>query len=530
MMKLNFLTVLFFSLTIISCEKSNQTSHENNQTQRKTASLDLFEVSRDILVQLDNPEVFNLETCSPFLRNIYEIGLELDPRTLNLEKTKEDWLKIYENLWAVRLKLKSKLNEFTEGAQKTAQDPKIKSCASSIRNSLRLSRYVEDYLAEYYGGELQDLDQSQDFKPVIPVPFNSTAPWTLRNPERQNITLKSGDLIISRGNAYTSAAISRIVEVDSQFSHMAMIYIPEGPAKEYTLAEAMQRKDVLVLEAHIEVGSTIRPFNEYAMDGNARNILFRYKKGGAVPHMAAKATYEYLEKYRDQARSKILPPLRRDRSDVNYAVPYDFKMDLADSGEVFCTEVGYIGYKSQGVLIPTYMSDINPQLDLVRRLGIKGDRIFAPGDMELEPQFELIAEFRNLRKLKGIRMKDMALASFLDWMDKGYKIYPKASASVEALSGWLLRQLDLNVKNVRKRLPKNMNVKALNTVLTLDSVNGYLESHLIKSEVEFKRKHRGLMVTYPYGLEILNDLRVEDKKAFVEGRKAPIHKEFRPHE
>ncbi len=522
------LTLFIFVFFLTSCEQGEHQACKNESAARQTASLDLYKVTEDLLLQLDDSEVFNLNNCPSFLQNIYVSGLELDPRTLNLEKTKEDWRKTYENLWLIRLKLKSKLNDFIEISKKSAQDPAVKACSSAMRNSLRLSRYVEDYLAEYYGEEKQDLDQPQNFKPVIPVPFDSEAPWTLRSPEKQTITLKSGDLIISRGNAYTSAAISRIVEVDSQFSHMAMIYIPDGPSKEYTLAEAMKRKDILVLEAHIEVGSTIRTFSEYAMDGNARNILFRYKKGGAIPHRAAKAAFDFLEKSRDQARNKILPGLRRDRSDVNYAVPYDFKMDLADSKEVFCTEVGFIGYKAEGVSIPTFMSDINPKLDLVQRLGIKGNQIFAPGDMELEPQFELIAEFRNLRKLKGIRMKDMALTSFLKWMDEGYVIHPKPSASVESLSAWLLRQLDINVKNVRKRLPKNMNVKALNTVLTLDSVNGYLESHLIRSEAAFKEKNRGLLITYPYGLEILNELRIEDKKVYVEGQKAPLHREFRP--
>ncbi|MFN8845721.1 MAG: hypothetical protein ACK5W9_02600 [Bdellovibrionales bacterium] len=521
-------TVMFLSLFLISCEKADQKLSDKITTTRNTASLDLYKITGELLSQLNDSEVFNLGTCPAFLQNIYVSGLELDPRTLNLEKTKEDWSKTYENLWLIRLKLKDKLNEFIEVSKKSVNDPAVKACASSIRNSLRLSRYVEDYLAEYYGGEKQDADQNSDFKPVLPVPFDSPAPWTLRNPDSQSITLKSGDLIISRGNAYTSAAISRIVEVDSQFSHMAMIYIPGGPTKEYTLAEAMKRTDILVLEAHIEVGSTIRTFNEYASDGNARNVLFRYKKGGAVPHRAAKSAYDFLEKSRDQARSKTPVGFRRERSDVNYAVPYDFKMDLRDTKEVFCTEVGYIGYKNEGVLIPTFMSDINPKLDLVQRLGIKGNQIFAPGDMELEPQFEIIAEFRNLRKLKGVRMKDMTLSSFLKWMDEGYKIHPKATASAEALSAWLLRQLDINVKNVRKRLPKNMNVKALNTVLVLDSVNSYLESHLVKSEIEFKEKNRGLLITYPYGIELLNDLRVQDKKAYVEGQKAPLHREFRP--
>lgn len=506
----------------VSCEKKMSQNDETIPA-RELASVDLLQVSKNLSHQLGLNEVFNLQTCPHFLNEIYDAGLQLDPRTLNIQKTQEDWKEIYQNLWLIRFQLKSKIAEFYR-ASGNAENPELKSCTSAARNALRLSRYVEDYLAEFFGGEPQDFDQKKDFKPVIPTPFENQLPWTVKSPRHSSITLRSGDLIISRGNAYSSAAISRIVEVDSQFSHMAVIYVPKGSSKEYTLAEAMQGNDVLVLEAHIEVGSTIRPFREYAKDGNARNLLFRYTDS-ALAHAAAKSTHDFLEKRRTQLH-RAAGLLRGHRSDVNYAVPYDFKMDLSNSNEVFCTEVGYYGYKKQGVSLPTFMSDINPKLDLVKRLGIVGTQIFAPGDMELEPQFELIAEFRNLRKLKGLRMKDMALTSFLAWMSEGYEIEPLPTKMAKSMTAWLLRQLDF--KFVKKDLPKNMNIKILNTIFTLDNVNGYLESQLVASEKKFKEKNRGLLITYTYGLEVLEALRKKDRQAFLDGKSAPIHQEFRP--
>jgi hypothetical protein len=512
-------------LVLGACEKKQEAATTpTQQLRRDLASMDLLSITRTILKDLDSSQTFNLQTCPGFLSDIYKVAIELDPTIFNLNQVKKEWKDINQNLWLIRLKMNEQMKAFyTQVADK--KDPQLKACTDSMRNAFRLSRYIEDYLGEMLSGEAQDFDQPEDFKPVIPTPFEKSAPWTMISPKRDKITLRSGDLIISRGNAYTSAAISRIVEVDSQFSHMAMIYVPDGPAKEYTIEEAFNGSKVLVLEAHIEIGSTIRSFKDYALDGNARNLLFRYDNP-AVAHVAAKKTFDFLEDYRKKAHRRA-GPLRFDLQDVNYSVPYDFAMDLKKSDQMFCTEIGYYGFNIEGVKIPTFMSDINPNLDLVKRLGIAGRQIFTPGDMELEPQFEMIAEFRNFRKLKGVRMKDMALASFLKWMSSdGYLIFPSPMSTVESVTGWLSRQLDL--KFVKKRLPKNMNLKILNTVMTLDNVNEVLEKELVRMDREHKTANRGLLMTFPQGLKNLEEIRKADREKYMKGQKPLFHWEYRP--
>lgn len=493
-----------------------------------SSPLDLLKETERILVDLDSEQTFSIHSCPAYLSNIYLSALDLDPKRFQQDQIKKDWTKVYQQLWLTRVKLHERIQDFTkqtiqQNPTAYSQDKTLLRCVDNARSAFRLARYVEDYLAEYLGNQPHDFDLPEGQKPEIPTPFENSEPWTVINPLFKQVTLKSGDLIISRGNAYSSAAIARIVEIDSQFSHLAMIYFPSGSQKEVTIQEALKSKDVLVLEAHIEIGSTVRSFADYAKDGNARNLLFRFSDA-AMAHQAAKKSHDYLQDFRKkahQADRRRLP-----ESDVNYSVPYDFKMILSQANEVFCTEVGYYGFNQVGIQIPTFLSQINPRLDLVKRLGIEGTQIFAPGDMELDHRFQMVAEFRNLKKLKGIRMKDMALTSLLTWMDAGYVFAPIPPSVIRSTIAWISRQLDF--KFVKKQLPKNMNTKVLNTIFTLDNVASRLEAELVEKDKAYKAANQGLLMTFSTGLKHLENIRLQDQQIYLNGRKSLFHREFRP--
>ncbi len=524
--------VLLLTALLISCTPSTQKTQSTDLRKPNgvnSSNLDLLKETDRILVDLDSEQTFSINSCPAYLSNIYLTALDLDPKRFHQDQIKSDWMKVYQQLWLIRVKLHKKLQDFTKQTLQQnptayTQDKALLRCVDNARNAFRLARYIEDYLAEYLGSQPQDFDLPEGQKPEIPIPFeNPESPWTVINPLFKQVTLKSGDLIISRGNAYSSAAIARIVEIDSQFSHLAMIYFPSGSQKEITIQEALKSKDVLVLEAHIEIGSTVRSFADYAKDGNARNLLFRFPDA-AVAHQAAKKSHEYLENFRKKAHQA--DRRRFPESDVNYSVPYDFKMILSKANEVFCTEVGYYGFNEVGIQIPTFQSQINPKLDLVKRLGIEGSQIFAPGDMELDHRFQMVAEFRNLKKLKGLRMKDMALTSLLTWMDAGYVFAPIPPSVFRSTIAWISRQLDF--KFVKNQLPKNMNTKVLNTIFTLDNVASRLEAKLVEKDKAFKAANQGLLMTFSNGLKHLESIRQQDRQIYIDGRKPLFHWEFRP--
>src|SRR5690606_40469455 len=87
-----------------------------------------------------------------------------------------------------------------------------------------------------------------------------------------NIPFRSGDLILMRGSAHNSAAIARIGDVDTQFSHIAIVYVdPDG--KHW------------IVEALIEDGSVVKPLESVLDHGLGRAVLYRHRD----PDLAARA-------------------------------------------------------------------------------------------------------------------------------------------------------------------------------------------------------------------------------------------------
>src|SRR5690606_16262023 len=126
--------------------------------------------------------------------------------------------------------------------------------------------------------------------------------------------LRSGDVILSRGKAYTSAAISNLGEFDTQFSHLSFVYQDEE-GKFWTI------------ESHIEVGAFVRDLEDHIDDKNARTVVFRYQDP-ELAHQAAKAAFEKVK------------TAFYTRGPINY----DFGFDKQDSSELFCSEVVSHGF------------------------------------------------------------------------------------------------------------------------------------------------------------------------------------------
>ncbi|MCK9911175.1 hypothetical protein MXD81_18640, partial [Microbacteriaceae bacterium K1510] len=98
---------------------------------------------------------------------------------------------------------------------------------------------------------------------------------TLVNPAYDtghDIDFRSGDLLLMRGMHHNSAAIARIGDVDSQFSHLAIIHT-DADGKHW------------VVEALIEAGAVINPLSDTLQHGLGRCVLFRHRD----PQLAARA-------------------------------------------------------------------------------------------------------------------------------------------------------------------------------------------------------------------------------------------------
>jgi hypothetical protein len=188
------------------------------------------------------------------------------------------------------------------------------SCLINAQDVFKALRYVEDYLIELRMDKVGDT-------PAEYVNMLGDFPYFLINPKfshdfKSYQDLKSGDVILSRGNAYSSAAIARIAQSDYQFSHLSFVF--QDP----------QSRDLFTSEAHIEIGSVVAPIKDHLEEKNVRSVVFRYRDED-ISARASKAIYELVKKHQESGKN----------------IEYDFSMNYKDDSKFFCSEIVSQGFK-----------------------------------------------------------------------------------------------------------------------------------------------------------------------------------------
>ncbi len=278
---------------------------------------------------------------------------------------------------------------------------------------------------------------------------------TLVNPQAQSFSeLRSGDVLLSRGNANVSALIARMADEDTQFSHIAMVYIDPDTQKAYTI------------ESHIEHGSIILPLEDWLKDGKLRTAIFR-QRNRRLAEVAAIAMYNRVKTEMDRSAP----------------IKYDFAFEMNDHERLFCSEVVREGYEeaSNGqVMVPAYPSRFTMKnRDLFDRMGIRTQESFLPEDIEVDPRFEMVAEWRNFATLSSAVRKDAILTAVYAWMEnRGYHFDPGAWYTVEARIGKLLRQFGF----YKDKMPTYMEQEAIELSIMIDDLVSEIEKKIATKE------------------------------------------------
>jgi hypothetical protein len=360
----------------------------------------------------------------------------LDPHRFDLEEIKSSASDAVELLFDARLMIHDDLSDLhREGSL-------VPECVRVARRVIRHLRGVEDYI-----GSLASMHGSS------PLPSNPLAPdflpdVTLVNSDvRERVRLQSGDILLSRGNANVSALIARMADEDTQFSHIAMVYVDPGT------------KDAFTIEAHIEVGAKIFPIGEWLKDGKVRTVLFR-QKDPIRAAVAARYLFERVKTAQDAGR-----PVR-----------YDFPFEMDDHRELFCSEVVRQGYEfaSAGTfMVPAFPSKFTMKnRDLLERLGISVEESFLPEDIEMDPRFQLIAEWRDFSRIGDAVRKDAIMDAIYHLMEEdGYRFHPAGNHRVKARLAKVLRNLGF----MKERMPTYMRVKAIEVNLMIEDLMQELE-------------------------------------------------------
>ncbi len=216
--------------------------------------------------------------------------------------------------------------------------------------------------------------------------------------KRNEVVLHSGDILISRGGAPTSALIARGNDYPGNFSHIALLYVDEITGTPS------------VIEAHIELGVVISSLEEYIKDVKLRVMVLRVRSDHPllimdpfIPHRVAKMAY-------DEAGEQH--------------IPYDFEMDYNDPSKRFCSEVASHAYASYGVTIWNIITTMSSP-GVVNWLGDFGVRYFttqAPADLEYDPQLVVVAEWRDMDALWDDHVDNAIIEVMLEGADKGDRI------------------------------------------------------------------------------------------------------------
>jgi hypothetical protein len=207
------------------------------------------------------------------------------------------------------------------------------------------------------------------------------------------VKVHSGDILVSRGGAPTSALIARGNDYPGNFSHIALVHIDE------------KTKVISIIESHIERGVTVSSLEEYLNDKKLRIMVLRLRSDltsgkPMLPHFAAEYSLE-------EAKKKH--------------IPYDFEMDINESEKQFCSEVASSAYKKFGITLWTGLSTISSEgtRNWLAAFGVQYFETQEPSDLEYDPQVSVVAEWRDTETLYKDHLDNAVTDVMLEEADSG---------------------------------------------------------------------------------------------------------------
>jgi hypothetical protein len=328
-----------------------------------------------------------------------------------------------------------------------------------FRDVFRVLRYVSDMLGEITTGHPRVSEGGYLLRGFTGTDNNTLVNYAFyRNGAARNF--RSGDVVLVRGTAHNSAAIARIGDVDSQFSHIGIVYVdPTG--------------DHWMVESLIEDGAVINPLAKSLDHNIVRAVLYRHYDPDLAAR-AAKCIFDYVAASRSKGGKRIL---------------YDFSMRTDDARNLFCSKLVRLAYEqgSYGMFkLPTYPTKIaRKNRDFLDRVGVATDLTFAPADIDMESGFDLVAEWQDYRETAGIRLQDFTMDKLFEWMDRyNYRFEETTAIKLVSRLGRLSAHLSDGAKEVLSsvfpRVPINMPRKTVAVVAMLHKTAEPIYHELLK--------------------------------------------------
>lgn len=373
------------------------------------------------------------------LRTLYDLLNSIDVTTGSGEITKAAPALLGE-LFRGRMRLRDRIAVWHSKGLLT------RTAEIALRDVFRIARYGSDILGEIAAGNPRLAPGEKSARGFTGKAYN-----TLVNPAfytGHNIPFRSGDVLLVRGSAHNSAAIARIGDVDTQFSHIAIIHI-DGKGQHW------------VVEALIEDGSVINTLDHVLHHGLGRAVLYRFRDAELAARAAAFAYARIHATQTGEARH----------------IPYDFSMRLKGRRKLFCAKLvaqAFSDASDGAVELPAFKTrlDTRNNKDFFRSVGVKARETFAPGDIDLDPRFDLVAEWQDYRLTPILRRQDMIMTKFFEWMEtRGYRFredfFIKLIAVFGRLSSYLSDRARNLISSAIPKVPRNMSRSCVATIAML---------------------------------------------------------------
>lgn len=206
-----------------------------------------------------------------------------------------------------------------------------------------------------------------------------------------NVSLCSGDVIVSKGDAASSSFIARIADYPGNFSHSVIPYIDS-------------KSNILMIEADIDDGVKLRsPAKDYINSKKSKLFIYRSKNPKTVK--AAKVASQKMY-------DLILSLVAGKDPTTTTSIEYDFSMNADDSQKMFCSEIAYYSYAQNPIAAldnpypKKYWSQVadSSRRDFLSKFLDSALSFPAPSDIDMNPNYEVVGMQFDTSKLSNDRM------------------------------------------------------------------------------------------------------------------------------
>jgi hypothetical protein len=369
-------------------------------------------------------------------------------------------------------------------------------CIDALRQFDLAVRFLSDYLAEMSNDGGSDTPTLTGRAPSLLV--GQTVPFLDRR------DLRTGDVLVTRGEAYTSAGIAAIGTFDSQWSHNALVYRDPRTQQLYTI------------ESYIEKGVIIQPI-EKLLDNEKHPVVRVMVMRHRDSDLAARAGSEAYH------RVKTGPKIR-----------YDYDFDSDDSDRLTCSEVirwAFGDLIGQDQDIPFNVSEVrfdqNPRF--FQAMGIRAPSTFLPGDLLYDPRFSVVAAWRRVPSMKRLRMRDLIMERMYHWLeDLQYQVKPSAGAHLTAGVALTVRRTPFLGYLLRNQVSSEMRARLIRITLALVKVGEAIELPLMVASQQFENL-MGRPMTPVEMIDWIEKFRLDDLRSYRNKKKeSAFHRWLHP--